>query len=63
MKGRRWGRVRPSSRRLVAFILAAGVAIGFGIGWFARACSHPSIEERARREAEEMREKAREFFR
>jgi len=55
--------VRPSSRRLIVFVLVAGVVIGFGIGWFARACSHPTLEERARREAEEMREKARGFFR
>jgi len=55
--------VRSSSRRLLAFILAAGIVIGFGLGWLARTCSHPSIEDRARREAEELREKARGFFR
>lgn len=55
--------MRQTSKRLLAFVLVAGVVIGFGVGWLARACSHPSIEERARREAEEMQEKARGFFR
>lgn len=55
--------MRRSSRRLLAFVLVAGVVAGFGLGWLARACSHPTLEERARREAEEMREKARGFFR
>lgn len=55
--------MRPATRRLLVFVLVSGVVVGFGLGWFARACSRPTLEERARREAEEMREKARGFFR
>ena len=55
--------MRPASRRLLTFVLVAGIVLGFAVGWLARACSHPTLEEKARREAEEMREKARGFFR
>jgi hypothetical protein len=51
----------PEARRALAWALLIAAILGVGVGWFARKWYHPSAEDRAREEAERIREKIRQF--
>jgi hypothetical protein len=51
----------PEARRALLWAVVIAAILGVGVGWFARKWYHPSAEERAREEAEKIRDKIRQF--
>jgi hypothetical protein len=50
-------------RRALLWALVIAIGLGFAAGWFARFLWEPSQESRARSTMDDMRERARRFFR
>lgn len=51
------------SRRALLWAVVIAAIVGVGVGWFARRWYHPSAEDRAREQAERIRERIRGFTR
>jgi hypothetical protein len=50
-----------TQRRALLWAIVIAAIVGVGVGWFARKWYHPTAEERAREQAEDIRERIREL--